>query len=94
MAIEQAVLALQDEIASFNQGTAVQPAVGTTDWYRLRALTLGLTYLQRVQQLALHDDPAAAERLYRACYKTHTNTDAPEALVIIREVLPEPAVPA
>lgn len=65
MSIERAIETLQAEVGAFHQGTAEQPAEGTEAWFLLRAKSLGLSYLKRVRQLSLHDNPASAERFFR-----------------------------
>ena len=82
MSIEQAIINLQAEVDSFAQGTEQQPKEGTVDWFRLRALSLGLTHLKRVKQLGVHNDPAAAERLYRTSNKTFKLTEVPPAPMV------------
>ena len=86
--IEQSIGDIQAEIEAFNQGHSTQPAGGTAEWFRLRALVLGLTFLQRAKQLGVDGDPAASERLYRACYKAFNLTELPPAAEIVREVVP------
>jgi hypothetical protein len=86
--LEQAILALNEEIAEFHQGTPQQPDAHSADWFRLRALNLGRTYLLRVQQLEIHGDPGAAERFHAACDKMFKLTSVPAEPVVEREVLP------
>jgi len=92
--IEQAILAMNEEIAEFHQGTPQQPDVHSADWFRLRALNLGRTYLLRVQQLEIHGDAGAAERFHGACDKAFKFTDVPVEPVIERETIPAAPVPA
>ena len=63
-ALEIAVEEMQEEVDSFQQGTAAQPKDGSTEWYLLRAMTLGLAYLKRLNQLGVGNDPRACERVY------------------------------
>lgn len=54
------------EIEAFGQGTAKQPPNGSTEWFLLRAATIGMAYLKRVVELDIEQDYSASERLYRA----------------------------
>ncbi len=85
MSIERAIADFQAEIDSFNQGTNLQPKDGTVEWFKLRALNIGMTYLKRTQQLGAHSDLAAAERFHVACDKTFKLTGVPPAHVIVHE---------
>lgn len=78
MGIEQAILQLEGEIAVLQPGTKNQPGEGTTDWFVLRALALGLSNLRRMKQLEVQDDPAAAERFYRRCSNTFKQLEVPD----------------
>ncbi len=88
MSIDVAITNLQAEVDSFQQGTKLQPKNGTADWFRLRALSLGLSHLKRIKQLGVHSDPEAAERFYRACSNTFKSTEVPPADVIVKETVP------
>ena len=63
--LEAAIAVLEEEVASFQQGTKTQPLVKTTDWFLLRARALGLSTLRTMRARALEDDPVGAERFYR-----------------------------
>lgn len=67
--LDTAISQLQEESDAYTQGSKVQPRDGTTEWYVLRAITIGLGYLKRAKQLGLEDDVPAADRLYRAAAK-------------------------
>jgi len=67
MSLAHAIEQLEAEVAAFKQGTSEQPKEGTTDWFVLRAKSLGLSFLKRTQQAAVEDSPQAAETLYRRC---------------------------
>ncbi len=50
---------------------------GSTDWWLLRAKSLGLSSLRRMAQLELHGDPVAAERYHRAAESHHVRLEVP-----------------
>lgn len=65
MSLQRAIEQLQAEIDEYGQGTAQTPKEGTDDWYILRAKSVGLTFLKRVNQLRLDPNLAAVERFFR-----------------------------
>lgn len=67
--LDVAISQLQEESDAYTQGSKVQPRDGTTEWYVLRAITIGLGFLKRAKQLELDNDVPAADRLYRAAAK-------------------------
>ncbi len=85
--LETAVAQLQEEVDSYSQGTKNQPADGTVEFYLLRAHTLGLSYLKRLGQLDLSNDPPAAHRLFTAQERTFKLSAVPPPVEIPREVL-------
>lgn len=85
---------LGGEIAQFNQGSKRQPKDHSTEWFLLRAKTLGNAYIQRVAQLGIESDPAACERLYKACLGAFKAAEVPDAPEIVRERLPDGSLPS
>ena len=84
--IDIAIKGLVDEIESFGQGTPSQPRdrpAPEANWFRLRALTLGLSYLRRIKHLSIASNAAGSERLYRQVNRTFKE-------VILEDPLPEP----
>ena len=77
MSIARAIEQLEADIATYGQGTNLQPAEGSAAWHILRAKSLGLSYLKRAAQLKLEGDPAATERFYRAAC-VHVKVEVPE----------------
>lgn len=77
-AIDDAIARLQQEVVSFNQGTAQQPKEGTPEWFLLRAKSAGLSMLKRLRQLGCQNDAAASERYYRTCSAVLKSKDAVE----------------
>lgn len=69
MSIDRAIAKLDEEILSFNNGTKQQPAEGSTEWFLLRAKTLGRSALKRMRDLGVNEDPEAAEKHYRHSLK-------------------------
>ena len=65
MSLDRAIIMLEEEVASFQQGTKSQPTDGSADWFVLRAKALGLSHLRRIKLLELERDSGGAERLYR-----------------------------
>ena len=63
--LEAAILDLTADVEALRAST---PEPGTLDWFRLRSMVLGLSYLKRCTTLAA--DPAAADRIYRAANRT------------------------
>lgn len=62
--LDAAIAVLEEEIASFQQGTKDQPKEKTTDWFLLRAKSLGLSSLKTMAARQLADDPVGAERFH------------------------------
>lgn len=69
MSIELAIKELEEQVRSLGQGTPQQPAELSTDWYTLRALSLGLSCLRRMQAKGVYTDARVCERFYRDCLK-------------------------
>lgn len=82
-----AIQELSEEIAHYNPGTSRAPSPGTADYYKLRALALGLSYLARVQDLGVENDVAAVERIYRAGATHFHRAGVPDAVVVEKETL-------
>lgn len=86
-ALDSAIDSLRAEVEAFHPAhAAARPAAGTTDWFLLRAKSLGLSSLLRMRQLGL--DPAAAERYHQAAEKHHTRLAPPAPIVVEREKIP------
>lgn len=64
-ALEAAIEVMAAEVAAFQQGTKSQPAEKTTDWFLLRAKSLGLSSLRTMKAQQLDEDPVGAERFHR-----------------------------
>lgn len=88
MSLDRAIAQLEAEVAAFNQGTLQQPAENSTEWFVLRAKSLGLSALRRMAQLQLHGEPASAERYYREAGKRCKTADVPPAPIIEKEKPP------
>lgn len=93
MSIAVAIRQLEDALAQAGVGTKQQPQEGTVDWFLVRATAIGLTHLRRMQQLDLGVDYAAAERHYRAAAEKIKAVDVPDPTLVVREVLPNGALP-
>lgn len=63
--LQIAAAQLQEEIDVYQHGTKNGPPEGSSEFYLLRALVLGLSYLKRLEQLGVTNDPAAAHRVFR-----------------------------
>ena len=63
--LEAAIAELQAQFDRFEPGTPNAPKEGSTEWFLLRASTLGLGYAKRVMAIGAADDPLAADRIYR-----------------------------
>lgn len=86
--LENAIAQLQDEVDLFQQGTKVQPKDDTSEWYLLRAKSLGLTYLKQLQGQGLEGRARQCEQLYTSASK-HFKNAAPAP-----RDFPIPEVPA
>ena len=64
MSLERAILQVEEEMAALGLGTKDQPAEGTTEWFLLRALGIGLSFLRRAKQMN-GAPPAEIERHFR-----------------------------
>lgn len=64
-ALENAISQLEEEVDSYGQGSMRQPPDRSTDWFLLRAASLGLAYLRRLRALELEGSPQASEQIYR-----------------------------
>jgi len=89
MSLDRAILRLTEEIAEYQHGTPQAPKEKTVDWFLLRAKSLGLTCLRRMQQLQVEEDVAGAERFYRACAKSFKMLEVPPPIEVVRETIPE-----
>jgi hypothetical protein len=69
VSLDRAIEQLQAEVTAYGQGTLTQPLPDTTEWFLLRAKTLGLSSLKRMRQLGVELDSSAAERYYRKSSK-------------------------
>lgn len=85
--LESATEQLYAQIAAYAPGTGKAPAVGTADYYVLRALVIGHAYLLRIDALKIEADVAACERLYRAGTVHFSKAAVPEAQAVVKEVL-------
>ena len=85
--LERAIQELEALVAGFGQGGALAPREGTKDWFLLRAYALGLSQLRRMKQLALDEEPAAAERFYRKASTTFKQLNVPDPVEVVRETL-------
>jgi hypothetical protein len=85
--IENAISQLQEEMEAYGQGTQKQPKEGTTEWYLLRCCALGISYLRRIQELGVVEDPAAAERLYRKHNDGFKKAVVPAAPMVVKEAV-------
>lgn len=93
MSIDLAIAQLEEQVAGFQQGTKAQPRDGSTEWFVLRALALGLTHLKRMRQLGVAGDHAAAERFYRHSGRLFKQLNVPDPVLVDREVLPDGTLP-
>lgn len=91
--LDSAISQLQEELDSYGQGTPTQPRESTSSWFLLRATSIGLSYLKRVQQTGVEGDPAAAERLYRRAGQHLKAAEVPEEEVVEKETLPGGILP-
>lgn len=92
--LQSAISLLQEEFDSYGQGTPEQPKEGTSGWFLLRAHSLGLSYLKRLDGLQIDGDPAAAERLYRRGNVHFKAAEVPEPEVVEKETLPNGQLPS
>ena len=92
MSLVAAIVALQEEIDSFNHGTQQQPKEGTTAWFMLRAKSIGMSYLKRLEQLGVENNPAASEGVRREAGKLLKRTEVPPEPLIVKETLPPAAI--
>lgn len=88
MSLDTAIVTLEADVAAYRPGTSQAPKERTADWWRLRALSLGLSCLKQMRQLKVEEDAAAAERFYRACSKNFKNMAVPPEELVEREVPP------
>lgn len=91
--LDSALGELESQISKFNHGTKAQPKEGTQEWFMLRALSLGRSYLRRCVQLELHRDSPAAERFQRACAGHFKTVEIPPPAEVEREKLPDGTFP-
>ena len=80
--LDAAIRQLQSEIdglmhANKPSASGADLNTGSTDWWLLRAKSLGLSSLRRMAQLELHGDPVAAERYHRAAESHHVRLEVP-----------------
>lgn len=92
--LANAVTELEEEVASFHQGTKTQPRDGSTEWFLLRAKVIGLSYLKRIEQLGVESDAGACERVYKLSAKTFKLAEVPEAVEVEKERLPDGSHPS
>ena len=87
----------QAEIDAYSPGITQggQPVVreSSQEWFELRGHALAQAYFKRVQVLGIESDPAACERLYRACLTVFKQAESPPAPEIVRERLPDGSLP-
>ena len=60
---------LQAQFDSYKPGTTAQPLPGTVEWFRLRVVALGLSYLKQLEATEVGERPEACERTYRLLSK-------------------------
>tara|TARA_R110000868_G_scaffold304180_4_gene564713 strand:- start:3837 stop:4091 length:255 start_codon:yes stop_codon:yes gene_type:complete len=70
--LEAVLVELQAQMETLR---AAGPAAGSSEWYRLRAVIIGLSYLRRLTELELTADPGAADLVYRAANRTFKTAD-------------------
>lgn len=71
VAIEQSKAAVD----VFGQGTSAQPKFGSVEWFQLRAATLALAYLRRLNTLGLGNDEIGADLVYKQCNREFKAAD-------------------
>ena len=71
-----AISQIEEELVALGHGTPSQPKEGTTEWFRLRALGVGLSFLRDARGKGLGASSSATERHRRLWAK-----DAKEAVV-------------
>ena len=72
MSIDAAIALLDAEVQGLQPtpARAATPAwAGSSDWFLLRAKSLGLSSLRRMKQLGVDVDPPASERFHRTAEK-------------------------
>ena len=69
MSIRVAIEQLEAEIAELDQGGKSQPAEGSVEWFRLRALATGLSLLRTMERKKVDASGRMAERFYRNALK-------------------------
>ena len=65
MSIDDAIARLENQLEELGLGGTKQPAGGSTDWYILRAIALGLSHLRHVKQLGHGEKHLEADRIYK-----------------------------
>lgn len=75
--LDIAIARVKAEIDAYAPGSSTAPKEGTPDWFVLRSLVIGYTYLVRLSTLQMQDDPASCERLYRRAAQHFAALDLP-----------------
>ena len=65
MRLERALAQMEAEVAEFGQGSVRQPREGTTEWYVVRAKSLGLSFLRQASKRKLEGNPRAVDLLFK-----------------------------
>lgn len=86
--LETALSQLQEEVDAYGQGTKGQPPDGSVEFYLLRAHSLGLSYLKRLEQLNLSQDAPAAHRLFAVQERSFKLIAVPPPVEIPSDILP------
>lgn len=83
---------MQEDLDAYQLGTPQQPAAGSIDYYRCRALLVGQEMLRRILILGIESDVAATERLYRKGTMHFGAAEVPPEPVIVKETVPADVV--